>query len=515
MNFAKLVKSDFFWWILFACAIIYSLVPLRKTLRFGSDLVGGVYLTLGVEIDKAIEADLIQNMQRMINVLKKVHKLPHTKQVFHQSIRFDFDSDQKAQDVVHLLKKDFGQFSCEQLGSEVRYFYANQVVLDKIKKDALYRNVEVLRVRLNKFSVAEIPIAVQGNQHIIVELPDVADISQAKALIGRSAHLEFRLVDRVGFSRQDLLYEYDGQLPHDKEILLGVPEGGRVLHYVVEKYAQITGRMLKDARASLGGKTGVEPTVSFMFDAEGGELFYHLTSKNFGRQVAIVIDGQVISAPRIDAAIREQGEITGNFTSEEAKATALLLKSGSFVAPVTFEEERLIGPGLGEESQKNGFFSCVFSIILIFIFSLVFYRLSGLFAFLALFFNVLIILFGLAKLQATLTLPGISGIVLTVGMAIDASILIFERIKEELLLGRSIKHSVDYGFNDAMTVILDGNITTFLVGIVLYTYGTGPVQGFAVTLMLGIAATLITGLFFLKSLFNFYLNNFEVKKLSI
>ncbi len=506
--------SELFVWILFCVFSLYYLLPLRNTLRFGSDLVGGVFLTLGVKTEEAVNADLIAKMSNMTAALKKVHKNPSKKMVQNGSIIFEFQTLQLAQEAVQILKSEFNTLTPEVVGTKVLYRYSNNATAEKIKRDALYRNVEVLRLRLNKFSVAEIAIAVQGEKNITVELPDVSDIQKAKDYIGKNAQLDFRLVDRIGTSRQELLYEYDGQLPDDKEILAG-REDDRKVFYVVERYPQVTGRMLKDARASLGGKTGIEATVVFSFDAEGGERFYQLTSKNFGRQLAIVLDGQVMSAPRIDAAIKDQGEITGGFSSDEAKTTALLLKSGAFVAPVSFEEERLIGPALGIESQQKGLISCIISIILIFIFSIVFYRLCGFFAFLALCFNVILILVGLAKLQATLTLPGISGIVLTIGMAIDASILIFERIKEEIARGVSVRNAVHTGFKDAMVVILDGNITTFIVGIVLYHFGSGPVQGFAVTMMLGIVATLVTGLFFLKALFKFYLANFEVKKLSI
>jgi len=227
------------------------------------------------------------------------------------------------------------------------------------------------------------------------------------------------------------------------------------------------------------------------------------------------LDSEVISAPRIESAIRGSGEITGNFTTDSARTLALLLKSGSFVAPVTFEEERQIGPSLGQESIRQGLTSCLIGLGLLLFFSLFYYNLSGFFAFFALVYNLILVLLGISWLKATLTLPGIAGMVLTVGMAIDASILIFERIKEELSQGVALKKAVELGFSGAMKVILDANITTFIVGIVLYRFGVGPIQGFAVTMMLGIIATLVTTLFFLRSLFKFMLNNFDIQKLRI
>ena len=373
----------------------------------------------------------------------------------------------------------------------------------------------MLRTRLDKFSVAEIPITRQGEKNIVIEIPDVADPQAAKEMIGRAANLEFKLVEKVGSSEKELLLEYDGELPDDLQILPGERKGGHTTYYVVQKFAKVTGRMLADARPSRGGKTGVEPVVQFSFNSEGADKFYELTSKNYGKALGIVLDGEVISAPTIQSAIKSSGEITGRFSINEVKTLAYLLKSGAFVAPVTFEEERQIGPSLGAEAIQSGLISCLAGLGILFLFSIYYYKLSGLLAFLALVYNMILILVGLAWFRATLTLPGIAGMVLTIGMAIDASILIFERIKEELAAGASIKNAVDKGFSGAMTVILDANITTFIVGLVLYHLGSGPIQGFAVTLMLGIVATLIATLFFLRSFFKFILSNFSIHKLSI
>jgi len=374
-------------------------------------------------------------------------------------------------------------------------------------------NIEVLRARLDKMSVAEIAIAPQGEKNIIIELPDVDDPQQAKTMIGKPAVLEFKLVERAGRSKEDLLYEYDGELPDDMHIIAG--RGLDKTYYLVNKYTDITGRLLRDARPTFGGQTGSQLVVAFNFSPEGGEKFYELTSKNYGRQLAVVLDNEVITAPTINAAIKSEGVIEGRFTSEQANELALLLKSGAFVAPVSFEEERQVGPALGAEAIKMGLISCLVALGLLFIFSVYYYSLSGILAFCALIYNLVLILFGLSLLKATLTLPGIAGMVLTIGMAIDASILVYERIKEELSLGLSIKKAVNAGFSDAMVVILDANITTFIVGVVLYYFGTGPVQGFAVTMMLGIVSTLITGLFFLRALFNFVVDLFAVQKLKI
>lgn len=514
ISLRRLLFTECNFWIAIAILGVYFLYPLRDSIRFGSDLVGGTYLMLEVKTDEAVRADLVSRMQDLESYLKRSKKpIPVTKKIENGSLIFTFASLQDAQDSAQAIKEHEPVLVQKSEGLQVSLSFPETVV-KKIKSDAVERNIDVLRRRLDQFSVAEIPIAAQGEKNIIVELPDVADPQRAKEMIGRAAQLEFRLVYDIGSSPEDILYKFDGDIPADREIIPG-KEDARSMFYLVERFARVTGRMLKDARPAFGGKSGVEPIVHFSFNAEGADKFYELTSKNYGRALAIILDGQVISAPVIHAAIKDSGEIKGGFTAEGAKTLSMLLKSGSFVAPVTFEEERQIGPGLGEESRHKGVVSCVAGLGVLFIFSVYYYKLCGFFAFLALVYNLIMVLLGLAWLRATLTLPGIAGMVLTIGMAIDASILIYERIKELLAEGLTIKKAVREGFSGAMKVILDANITTFIVGIVLYYFGTGPIQGFAVTMMLGIIATLITGLFFLRSLLMYVIDIFDIKKLSI
>lgn len=515
LSLRKMITSELCVWLVIGALAVAYLYPLRQSLRFGSDLVGGVYLTLEVQTEKAIEAELASILRAtQIYLRQNGVPAPIANTINAQVLSLTFSAPAHTQAVARFISEEDKRLTYKIDGSLIDVFF-NEADAERIKADAVQRNIQILRSRLDRFSVAEIPIAAQGKNNIVIELPDVENPQKAKEMIGTSAQLEFLLVDKVASSKEDILYEYDGDLPSDKQILSGRPHGGRTNYYVVQKYADVNGRMLKDARAAMGGKTGIEPVVTFTFDAEGGDRFYDLTSKNYGRLLAIVLDGVVLDAPQINAAIRESGVISGGFTSDSAKTLALLLKSGSFVAPVTFEEERRVGPALGEESRNNGFISCVIGLILLFAFSLYFYRLAGFFAFLALIYNLILVLVGLAWIKATLTLPGIAGMVLTVGMAIDASILVYERIKEELASGVSLVKAVSSGFSGAMMVILDANITTFIVGVVLYNFGSGPIQGFAVTMMLGIVATLITGLFFLRSLFTFMMRNFEIRKLSI
>jgi preprotein translocase subunit SecD len=517
-----LLFSGFTFWLILMGVSLYFILPLRQKLRFGIDLVGGTYITLEVQVNKAVETELAEFMQSIPNRLRASQQpLPSSKIIEKNEIVLTFESPQSAQTAATFLQSESsgkGQVRNYEFSTSnnlVKIKFASHKI-EQIKKDAVRSNIDVLRSRLDTMSVAEITIAAQGEKNIIVELPDVSDPMQAKAMIGKAAKLEFKLVERTGSTPEDILYDYEGNLPKDKEILPGRDvEGYGKTFYLVNKYTDITGAQLREAKAGLGGQTGAEVVVKFRFNPEGDQKFYELTKKNIGRQLAVVLDDIVVTAPSIKTEIRGGGEINGMRSSQEAHDLALMLKSGAFVAPVTFEEERQIGPSLGAESIKQGVMSCLIALGLLFLFSVFFYKVSGLFAFLALVYNLLLTILFMVWIRATLTLPGIAGMVLTVGMAIDASILIFERIREELSAGVTVKTEVNHGFSNAMAVILDANITTFIVGVVLYKFGTGPIQGFAVTMMLGIISTLITGLFFLKALMNFVLDFFKVQKLSI
>ncbi len=516
MNFSlrRVAFSGFAAWMVLLAVFIYFLVPLRKTLRFGIDLVGGTYITLEVQTSKAVDAALQDKLENMYARLKKAGKgQPTTSDVKDNNLLLHFSSINAANEAAQLLKHDDRDLVIESEGTAVKAHF-NDSAVKRIAKDAVDRNIEVLNNRLNKLSVAEISVAPRGDKHIIIELPDVSDPQQAKAMIGTAAVLEFRMVEREGRTREDILYEYDGHLPAGMEILPGSKGDEAGHYYLVHKRAFVSGKDLTTARPQVDQQNATW-VVEFNLTPEAGDRFYDMTSKNYQRQLGVILDGVVITAPTIQAKISSHGQITGNFSREGAAELAMLLRSGSFVAPVTFEEERQIGPTLGAEAIRQGLISCLVGLGLLFIFSIFYYSLSGLLAFITLLYNLVFILVAMAWLKATLTLPGIAGMVLTIGMAIDASILIYERIREELASGVAVKKAVKDGFADAMRVIIDANITTFIVGAVLYKFGTGPIQGFAVTMMLGIIATLITGLFFLKALFNVILDNFHVQKLRI
>ena len=512
----RIFLSSFTFWIALVVVGSYFLFPLREKLRFGIDLVGGTYITLDVQTDEAVQTELGESLQRILAKLKKEKiETPASASVQKLDIELVFATPEGASAAADSIRSNFlsDQSGLEQAveGTVIKVRF-NERRAKKIRDEAVKSNIEVLRARLNKLGVEEITIASHGEKSIVVELPDVADRQQARAMIGKVAKLEFKLVERTGSSPEDILYEMGQDLPKDKEIVPGSKENE---FYLVSRYTDITGAQLKDAYAGLGGKLGAGNIVNFKFSPEGGERFFRLTGRNYGKHLAVILDGVVITAPTINAAIRSEGYIEGMESLQKAKELALMLKSGAFAASVSFEEERQIGPTLGAASIKQGFIACLVGLLALLLFSVFFYKLSGLLAFSVLLYNLFVLLLGMVWLRATLTLPGIAGLVLTVGMAVDASILIFERIREDLKLGMTIKKAVNLGFSDAMRVIIDSNITTFIAGFVLYQFGTGPVKGFAVTLMLGIVATLVTGLFLFKALFNLIIDLFDVQKLSI
>jgi preprotein translocase subunit SecD len=526
MPLRRILASSFGFWLALAVVALYFLYPPMQKLTFGIDLVGGTYITLGVQTNDAIAHELQSLMFSTAAGLKRDEKIEAKgNKLNKENLSFDmsFDSQENALKAEDFIREEYrnGKESSKDIEMSlvdttltVRFSKKKEVA---IRQAALIGNKEVLQTRLNATGVEEVPVYTRGNDRIVVELPNVHDPIKAKKLIGTPAMLEFRIIEEGPFSsKEELLDKFDGELPEGMEILEGRDRQIGRAYFLVPDYSEVTGRYLLSAKPRLSqDRSGsMRMAVNFQFNSEGGKRFYELTSQNVGRLLGAILDKKVISHATIQEAIKNEGQISGNFSQEESKELATLLKSGSFTAPVTFEEERHIGPALGSDSIRHGLISCLVGLGLIFIFSLFYYKLSGLFAFIALVYNLILVLFILSRMHAALTLPGIAGLVLTVGMAIDSSILIYEKIKELLSEGMHVPQAVRHGFSDAMTVILDANITTFIVGIVLYHFGSGPIKGFAVTLMVGIITTLITGLFFLRSLFELLLTR-HIQKLSI
>jgi preprotein translocase subunit SecD len=514
-------------WLVITFYGIYFLAHMRsqKLVNLGIDLVGGYYLTLDVKVEEALKNELVSAAQSTIDKLKKEKKaLPvAVSQIAKnsQSATQLFSSEYDAQQAYALIQNSTLPMQVSREGKALIYSFTS-AQLHKIKADVLESNVSVLRTRLDALGAGEITIVPQGDRQIVVELPNVSDAQTAKSRIGTSAVLEIKEIYDYGSSEQELLAKYSNKLPEGTILIPGSKETAADGYYLVPRYAKITGKQLRDVRYGIASQDiisrGTPHIVILEFNATGGEKFYELTKANIGGQIAVIIDNKVVSAPQVKGAVTPGAtpHIQGDFTQERAQELVTLLKSGSFIAPVEIVEERHIGPSLGQESIYRGLLSCAIALGLLLLFSIGVYKVAGIFAFVVLLYNLLLIMLGLARVpDATLTLPGIAGMVLTVGMAIDSSILIYERIKEELAAGSAMRNAVNTGFSGATGVILDANITTFIVGIVLYYFGSPAIQGFALTMMLGIISTLVTGLLLLRLLFTVSFDVFGFQKIKI
>lgn len=490
-------------------------------LKLGIDLQGGTYLVLGVEVDKAIENRLGSEKKSLNDLFKKtgLKIFPKKMDVIKTSMNISFDNEDAARTCYNLIRAEVPSLRVVLKNGEI-VCALTPVEEQRIRTGAVEQAVSVLSNRLSGFGVEGIMVQQYGEKQIVVQMPGVDDPDRIKDVITKTALLEFKIVEKEATNKDELLDEYDGELPADKAIVSGKhnrksyddeEDSGR--WYLVSAFPDLTGDHIVDAKLSFDEFNRVE--VAFQLDAAGGREFRELTGNNIGRSLGIIIDDVMFSSPNIQTAIGGSGRITGISSQQEAKDLALVLRSGALLAPLKFEQENRVGASLGQDSIHKGLISCLVALLLLLVFSTLYYKVAGVFAILALFFNLFLVLLFLSYFEATLTLPGIAGMVLTIGMAIDASILIYERMKEELAKGATYRKALNDGFNGAMVVILDSNITTFLTGIVLFKFGGPAIRGFAVTLMVGIIATVLAGVYFLKSVFDFVLDNSKVKDIKI
>ncbi|MBI4349781.1 MAG: protein translocase subunit SecD [Elusimicrobia bacterium] len=397
---------------------------------------------------------------------------------------------------------------------------------DQTVKDALTQAIEVIRNRVDQFGVGETLIARQGERWIVVQLPGITDSKAAKEIIGKTALLEFRMVDSSEAGRKALqkIAElgapfHEGKVKPEAEKL--VPPGTALLpgredsFYLVSASAPLTGAHLRDARVQTGGDYGL-PVVDFKLDDEGGKTFGTLTGNNVGTNLAIILDGIVYSAPVIKGRIGGgSGYIEGNFKMDDARALAVVLRAGALPAPVRIIEERTVGPTLGEDSIRSGRLGCLVGIGAIFVFFVIYYKLGGLFTDVSLTLNLFFLLGIMAYLGSTLTLPGIAGIALNVAMAVDANILILERIREELGRGKPFRLAVESGFDQSASAIFDSNLTVLCAGLMLFQFGTGPIKGFAVTLSLGTIISMFTSQVCTRMMFDAWFADRDVTEMSL
>ena len=511
-----------------AAAVVYLLPTLKpqlwphETINLGLDLQGGMHLVLEVEVDRAVE-NTVDRLGQDIGGVLKTERIRHLgiDRASALSVSVTLPDQENLEKFEKILQE---QFRDVKLISRQPQGDATSVTLglpeqetENIKVMAVRQALETIRNRIDQFGVSEPDIRRQGDERILIQLPGVQDTERAKSLIGKTALLEFKLVDEDN----DVNAALSGTVPRDSEILysydidLATGQKTNSVPYLLKKRTLLTGANLTDARVQIDSQFN-EPYVSIDFDRKGGRIFAKITEENVKKRLAIVLDNRVYSAPVIQEKISGgRARITGSFTTEEANDLAIALRAGALPAPVKILEERTVGPSLGHDSIRKGLISMIIGGSLVILFMVVYYKVSGLIADLALALNILLIAAGLAGFQATLTLPGIAGIILTIGMAVDANVLIFERIREELGLGKTPRSAVEAGYDRATLTILDANVTTLIAALVLFQFGTGPVKGFAVTLSMGVISSLFTALVLTRLVFDYLLINRRMKRLSI
>ncbi len=494
---------------------IWSATPLKKKINLGLDLQGGIHLLLEVQTEKALENAVERMADDMARLLREQRvRVSRASRGPDNTIELAIVRTRDVERAAKALK-DFPVIQQEAAPPTMRYrlrpSYATQV-----KENAVSQALETIRNRVDQFGVSEPVIQRQGKRRILIQLAGIRDPQRALRLIGQTAQLEFRLVD-ASVSAEEIRAR---RLPPDTEILRYRSrdrQTGRdiVRPIAVKRRILMTGEHLTTASVSLGGQFN-EPIVSMRFDRVGSRRFARITGEHVGERLAVVLDNVVRTAPVIRAKITGGSAIIEGIDSlEEAKDVAIVLQAGALPAPVKILENRTVGPSLGADSVRQGLRSIIIGSILVVLFMVFYYRFSGSVANLALLLNLIILMGVMAYLRATLTLPGIAGILLTVGMAVDANVLIFERIREELRTGKSVRASVEAGFGKAFWTIFDANLTTFIAALVLFQFGTGPIKGFAVTLSIGIVASMFTAIFVSRVVFDIYIKTKRVTKLSI
>jgi preprotein translocase subunit SecD len=486
-------------------------------LRWGLDLQGGIHWVVGVDLQEAVQRELDFVRGNLVEALADKNVELKSFQVQGQKLVAELKSPDDAAALEDSVS-DYGVLrSLDHSGD--RYEYAlNDRWLKEIRERTMLQVLEVLRRRIDD-PVRGIPDSVvtrQGDASVLVQIPGgQIDRERARALLKSTGFLEFKLVKDVADSEELLRARYPDGLPAGTEIVPEVDQqSDRVVKaYLLPKKPELTGDYLEDAR--VGFDRQQRPIVNFRFNAEGGRLFGELTTQHLKEQLAIVLDHRVYSAPVIQSRITTRGQISGRFSSQEAADLAVVLRAGALSVPVVIEEERTVGPALGQDSIDRGLRASAVGLLLVVAFAVGYYRLSGGYASIALFAN-LVMLIGLMSLfEATLTMPGIAGLVLTVGMAIDANVIIFERIREELRAGKAVRAAIATGFSKALWTVLDANITTLITAIVLFEFGTGPIKGFAVTLSVGILTSVFTALVITRLFYQMYPGNRPVQQLSI
>ena len=490
-----------------------------QAIRLGLDLQGGMHLVLEVQTEKALEFAVERSVEDLKRELAAAHvSVAAITRDGSRSMIVQLAAGAKPDDVAGVMKDRFPTFqrASDVPAGQLKFTLINKEI-ERIQEFAVEQSLETVRNRIDQLGLSEPLIQRSGRDAILVQLPGETDPERAKGIIGKTAILEFKLLAESKSvesvlggedpcrlrepERSQALSRASTRAGSGLEVQCGMetePLSGRPrpVAYLVEKKTLMTGEVIADARPRPDTNVPGNYLVELTFNARGANLFEDITSKNVGRRLAIVLDNTVYSAPRIQERIAGgRAVITGSFDIRESRDLTIVLRAGALPAPVTIAEERTVGPSLGRDSIRQGMLSFAVGSGLVIIFMALYYRGAGVLADVALLINVAYMLAGLAAFGGTLTLPGIAGIVLTMGIAVDANVLINERIREELRAGKSVRAAVDAGYERAFPAIIDTHVTTFLSGLILFQFGSGPVKGFAVTLCIGLVTTIFTAYF--------------------
>jgi preprotein translocase subunit SecD len=486
--------------VIFIAALIFgvafstpSLLNLDKghKVTLGLDLQGGLYMLLGVKTQEAVE-NRIRSMASAVSHHTEGNDILIDELQFSPTeVSFYLIDNQARSDLERYLDTLEGVVADEANGHYTLYLSPEEA--ERTRSNAVEQAVETIRNRLDQFGLAEPTVAKQGTDQVLVELPGIKTAEEeqrARALIGQTAQLRLMAIDEKNAARADLMSDAEAE-SMGSILMPDVYDESR--RHLVRQIAILDGSMLTDARVGFDEQN--QPVINFTLDSEGAQIFGNFTGRNVGNRLAVVLDGRVYSAPVIRERIGGgSGQISGAFSLQEANDLAIALRSGALSASVEMQERRSVGPTLGADSIKASLIALVAGFVLVTLFMVAFYRKSGMVSNLALITNLFIILAVMALFGATLTLPGMVGIVLTVGMAVDANVIINERIKELLHEGKSVAKAIDEGYDNAFSAILDANLTTLIAAMALYAYGTGPIKGFAITLSIGILASMLTAI---------------------
>ncbi|MFH0810912.1 MAG: protein translocase subunit SecD [Pseudomonadota bacterium] len=498
-----------------------SALPADK-IHLGLDLQGGMHMVLQVEAEKAVENTLDRAADNLKEELRRVgiRYAAVERKGFGLTVQLLSGQDRAAFEKV--VGEGFSSLAMGDSRTDDNGLTTFELPMpvseqERIRKMAVDQAKETVSNRIDQFGVAEPDIRRQGENELVVQLPGIKDPQRAVKLIGQTALLEFKLVDETA----NMADARSGKVPPGSEVLYETnvsKDTGRTerIPVVVRKRAMMTGEGITGARVQFDRQSSGEPHVLVSFDSPSARLFGKITTENVKRRLAIVLDNNVYSSPVIREPITDgDAIISGQFSLEEAHDLAIVLRAGSLPAPVKIIEERTVGPSLGRDSIRLGLLSALLGSALVVGFMLIYYKTSGLIATMALCINIILILAGMAAFKATLTLPGIAGIVLTIGMAVDANILILERMREELRWGKTFRAAVDAGYTRAMVTIFDCNLTTIATALILYQFGTGPIRGFGVTLILGIIASFFTAVFVTRVVFDYLLVQRRLQSVSL